>query len=842
MTTINQIDQLLSKWQNDPDIWDHVVHLRVTPAKDANLLPLPADMAASLRTSLENNQIHSLYSHQFAAWTSVLEGENIVVTTGTASGKSLCYQLPVLHTCILDPEATALFIYPTKALTYDQLQQIHRLTNALSPNPIKPIPIAVYDGDTPSANRKKIRETSRILLSNPDMLHTAVFPHHTLWEQFFQHLKFVVIDEIHIYRGVFGSHIANLIRRLKRIMNFYKSKCQFILTSATIANPAQHAAQLVESPVRCIDDDGAPHGKRYFALYNPPLVNPELGIRRSALGDCVTLAGKLMQNNTQTVVFSPTRRSIEFGLRALQMEQPEFNTRGYRSGYLPQDRRDIENGLRHGEVQTVIATNALELGIDIGNLDAALLAGYPGSIASTRQQIGRAGRKTGSALGVLVASANPLDQFLVRYPEYLFEKSPEQALIDPNNPIILLQHLRCSAFELPFQAGEAFGSLPTDLLQQYLSILVKSGELHYVSLRYYWTATRYPAQDVSLRNASANSVVLSDIAGQHPKTIGIVDYESALWMVHPGAIYLHQGEIYEVVSLDLENASAQLVPKDSDYFTDPKVEISVKKISTFEETLIGKNGKKGFGEIIVTSQVKGYQRIRWYTREILGNYPLEMPTTQLQTTGYWFVIASDIVAKLREQGLWSSDPNRYGSTWDQIKYLARKRDHFQCQVCRMFEPNDQAHHVHHKIPFRAFSSPEDANQLDNLVTLCPSCHRKVEATVRIRSGLAGLKYVVQNLAPLYAMCDVRDIGAYADPQAEFADGSPAVLLYDMVPAGIGLARKVYELHDQLIHDAKILVEGCSCVDGCPSCVGPGVEIGYGGKRETLALIDGMIQG
>jgi DEAD/DEAH box helicase domain-containing protein len=691
------------------------------------------------------------------------------------------------------------------------------------------------------------------------MLHTGILPHHTNWLESFSNLKFVVIDEAHTYRGVFGSHVANVVRRLKRVANFYGAKPQFILASATIGNPGELAGKLIEEPVSLVDNDGSARGPRHFLIYNPPLVDESVGLRKSSLLEGVRLARELVNSNVQTVVFARSRRSVEIILSYLQgdltpdssMETPliPYNSlpnprsfiRGYRSGYLPNQRREIEKGLRDGTVKIVVATNALELGIDIGGLGAAILVGYPGTVASARQQAGRAGRGLESAAAVLVASASPIDQFLARHPEYFFERSPEQALVNPDHLLILLEHLRCAMFELPFQKGEGFGALPGEVIEEYLQFLVENNEAHLSDEKFFWMADQYPAANISLRSASPQGVVLQTMIEDRPLTIGTVDGESALWMVHPGAVYLHEAQQYLVQDLNLEDHIARLKTIASDYYTEPMRGTTVEVLSITAQAAVH-GGDKKWGELQVTTQVTGFLKRRWYTHETLGQEPLDLPPSELQTTGYWLTLSEETVTRLRDAGAWTNDPNDYGPGWGKVRERVRARDGFKCQVCGTPETTRQ-HDVHHKTPFRAFvragtpdHAQKEANRLENLVTLCHSCHKKVEANVRMRSGLAGLAYVLGNLAPLFLMCDAGDLGTHIEPVENQTFNGPTVVLYDSIPAGIGFSEKLFEMHDELIARAIELLGSCACADGCPSCVGPGGENGYGGKQETLAIL------
>jgi DEAD/DEAH box helicase domain-containing protein len=896
---------------------------RDLPGRPAQFAPLPEEVHPALAAALRESGITALYTHQATAWRHASAGEHVVLVTGTASGKTLGYNLPVLDRLLRDPNARALYLFPTKALAQDQASNLKKLIEAikergvgekgrrgqpesvsptperrsLSPFPYSPIPLSVYDGDTPSSSRPAIRARARLVISNPDMLHAGILPHHTGWAELFRNLAFVVIDEMHVYRGVFGSHVANVLRRLKRIAGFYGTNPQFILTSATIGNPAELAQNLIEARTALVDEDGAARGPKHFLFYNPPVVNRDLGLRRSALHESVRLAEDLLAYGIQTILFARSRRSVELVLTYLRQRsdeedrgvatsdqrpggaprelrsrdrqslianplfpyspqeeplnrQPSEPIRGYRSGYLPQQRREIERGLRQGSVRAVVATNALELGIDIGGMGAALLAGYPGTIAASWQQAGRAGRGESASLAVLVATADPLDQFLARHPDYFFDRSPEQALLNPNNLLILLEHLRCAAFELPFRRGDRFGQVEPGRVLEFLEFLQEEGVLHASGERYFWMADRYPAEGVSLRSASADNVVLQtwegDPDGERLETIGDVDRASATWMVHPQAVYLHEGQTYIVEELNLEQGLARLRRAGVDYYTEHRSETTVQLL---EQLSAGEShgATRAYGEIQVTTQVTGYRKVKWYTHEQLGLGELDLPPGELQTTGYWLALSDATVDRLREEGLWRNDPNDYGPGWPRQRDLARARDGYRCQVCSAPEQG-RSHDVHHKVPFRSFviaagGNPpfEVANRLENLVTLCPACHRRAETAVRVRSGLAGLAFVLGHLAPFFLMCDGRDLGVHADPQSPLAEGRPSVVLYDQVPAGIGFSQRLFELHDELARRAYELVSACECQDGCPSCVGPGGENGLGGKRETLAILETLVE-
>ncbi|HEX9074481.1 MAG TPA: DEAD/DEAH box helicase, partial [Anaerolineae bacterium] len=482
-----KLADLLSAWRADPAVASNIAAWRTLPARPAQLVPFPDDLHPALAEWLRGRGISALYSHQAAAWAHAQAGKHLVVVTGTASGKTLCYNLPVLNRILCDPDSRALYLFPTKALAQDQVANLAE-DGSQSPMLGRSLRVAAYDGDTPADTRPSIRANARIVITNPDMVHTGILPHHTLWADFFRHLQFVVVDEMHAYRGVFGSHVANVLRRLKRVASFYGTSPQFILTSATIANPAELAERLVEEKVAVVDEDGAAKGQKHFLIYNPPVVNRALGIRRSALLESVRLAQGLMNYGIQTIVFARARRTVELILRYLSNPAQDGQVRGYRSGYLPSQRREIERGLRQGDVRAVVATNALELGIDIGGMGAAVLVGYPGTVAATWQQAGRAGRGEETSLSVLVATADPLDQFLAHHPDYFFERSPERALANPDNLLILLQHLRCASFELPFRTGERFGRVDPSRVGEFLQFLVETGLVHHSGDKYFWMA------------------------------------------------------------------------------------------------------------------------------------------------------------------------------------------------------------------------------------------------------------------------------------------------------------------------------------------------------------------
>jgi len=831
-------------WFINPENQDNLAALKKYDPRNARWQEFPSSIDSNLVRALHENGILQLYNHQFESWQAIQNGKNIVITTGTASGKTLCYNLPVLDSLLKYPDVSALYIFPTKALTYDQFENLGKVRESLEKLQmvkVNQLRAAVYDGDTPEHLRSPIRKEARILLTNPDMIHLGMLPHHTLWADFFRNLKFIVIDEIHYYRGVFGSHVANVYRRLQRVAHFYNSYPQVIMTSATIANAQEFAEKLIEAPVQMIDQDASPSGEKIFAIYNPPLVNEELGIRKSSLLESVRISRDFLDRDIQLITFVRTRRSTEMILKYLIEQDRSLGkiVRGYRSGYLPAVRREIELGLRNGNIKEVVATNALELGIDIGGMDAVQIVGYPGTIASLTQQSGRAGRRKGNSVSILIASANPIDQYLVNHPEYVFQRSPEKAMINPDNPLILFQHLRCAAFELPFSGNLQYGDLSETDLINFLQILVEAGDLYERTGKYYWANDQYPSGNFSLRAAGGNPVSLQAELDGKLRSIGEVDEPSSYWMVHPGAVYLQEGQSFVVKGLNLVESTATLVSQDVDYYTVAQEITEIELVHQIKKAnVVG--GSKNLGELLVKQQVTGFKKFLWETRELLSLEPLEMPETQLRTVGYWFSLAEGIVDQLRSEGLWQNDRNAYGPRWSELRKIVRERDHFLCQVCGRPE-NGVEHHVHHKIPFRQFGNLKQANRLENLITLCPTCHQRAEVSTHIRSGLAGLQYILNQLAPLFIMCDSSDLGSTAEPQSKLGNGAPTVIIYDQVPAGIGLSDSIYDIHDQLMKAAKELIQKCGCKEGCPACVGPSSEKIPSGKRETLVILDHLLQ-
>ena len=619
------------EWLNLPN--SPIRAIRRQPGRVGEYADLPTQLDPALQQILVERGIKRLYTHQAKAFELAEQGKSFVVVTPTASGKTLCYNLPVLNRVLRDGAARALYLFPTKALAEDQLHELQSITNACRPE----IRVFTYDGDTAQDARKAIRGRANVILTNPDMLHTGVLPHHTKWASCFENLQFIVIDELHYYRGVYGSHVANLLRRLKRICDFYGSKPQFICCSATIANPKELAEALTETSFELVDRNGAPSGEKYMIFYNPPLVNRQLGIRRSYLQESRKVAAEFIRSRQQVLVFANNRLATEVLLTHLRedCERGPFSkttVRGYRGGYLPRERREIELKLREGAIRAVVATNALELGIDIGSLDAVVMAGYPGSIASTWQRAGRAGRRQTASVAVLVASSAPLDQFIVEHPEYFFEGSPEHACINADNLDILLDHLMCAAFELPIRDGEKFGPHETGELCRFLAEDLQV--LHQAAGCWHWMSETYPANTISFRSVTSdNFVVVDTTAGKH-EIIAEVAFSMALGCLHEKAIYLHEARQYQVERLDYDGRKAYVQRVDSDYFTDAIDYTQVKELKEFESTEV-REATAAHGDVRVTTQVVGFKKIKFHTLENVGAGNLSLPEQEMRTTAFW---------------------------------------------------------------------------------------------------------------------------------------------------------------------------------------------------------------
>jgi DEAD/DEAH box helicase domain-containing protein len=789
------LDQALARFSpglpaDRPDTPDHhVTAVRRLPAVAAQYAPFPAQLDARLTNALTSRGIAQLYTHQAETIEHALAGRNAVVITPTASGKTLCYNAPVLNAILQDPSSRALYLFPTKALAQDQLAELQAMCETLAGAPggdresSGQIGVFTYDGDTPQDARRTIRARAHIVLSNPDMVHAGILPHHPRWAKLFENLRYVIIDELHAYRGVFGSHLGNVLRRLRRICAHYGSQPVFLCSSATIANPKELAERLTEQPFELVDRNGAPRGEKVFVFVNPPVVNQQLGIRRSYLSETRRVTAEFLKRNLQLIVFAQSRLSTEILTTYLKDDfenvpgGPE-RIRGYRGGYLPLRRREIEKGLREGSVRAVISTNALELGIDIGALDVSVMAGYPGTIAATWQRAGRAGRRAGRSAAVMVASSAPLDQFVVRNPSYFFDASPERALIDPDNLHILVDHIKCAAFELPFTTAEAFGKHD---VQDILGLLAEQGLVHRADTQYTWTNESYPADAVSLRSISSDNFVIVDTT-REPRVIGETDFTSGPATLHAKAIYIVEGQLFQVERFDFEGRKAFVREIDCDYYTDAITYTRVTMLDEFSATAEAENlpsrprhsedvvlasgggaprairesGQPSHGEVRVVSRVVGFKKIKFYTNENVGSGELDLPEQQMHTTAYWLTIPASVMGLLP------------------------------------FAPDDR------------------------------------------RDGVLGLSFAMKQIAQLLLMCDRHDVGISIDSSAA---GDQTIFVYDNYPGGIGFSEPLFRMHHELLAATRRLIAECECPSGCPGCVGPAGNTGPLAKLAALRLLD-----
>ncbi|MCR8631888.1 MULTISPECIES: DEAD/DEAH box helicase [Paenibacillus] len=748
---VASIDEMIDLIKDTPELMSQVTYWRTIPPRDPSYEAFPEGTHPLIKAALMEKGIDRLYTHQAESFREVLAGRHLVTVTPTASGKTLCYNLPVLQGILENDSARALYLFPTKALAQDQVAELQETVNRMGAD----IKTHTYDGDTPPTVRQAIRNAGHIVVTNPDMLHSAILPHHTKWVKLFENIKYIVVDEVHSYRGVFGSHVANVIRRLKRICRFYGSSPQFICASATIDNPQEHAERLIGEPVSLVDRNGAPSGEKHFVFYNPPVVNQQLGIRKSSVLETRKIAGLLLKQGVQTIVFARSRVRVELLLTYLQElvkhELGSKSIRGYRGGYLPKLRREIERGLRNGEIRGVVSTNALELGIDIGQLQACVLNGYPGTVASTWQQSGRAGRRQESSITFLVASSNPLDQYMIQNPRYFFERPPEQALIHPDNLIILVDHVKCAAYELPFEEGENFGG---ESLKDILEFLTEEHILHSVKNRYYWMDQSFPAHDISLRSAAQENFVIIDITNGS-RVIGEVDRFSAPTMIHEEAIYIHEGIQFQVEKLDYEEKKAFIREVNVDYYTDASMAVQLKVLHVHreaeEEGLL-----RQYGEVTLNAKPTIFKKIRLRTHENIGSGPIHLPEEELHTSSYWITFSDEIAAS---------------TTTNDMQF-----------------------------------------------------------------ALLGVSNVLVHIAPLYLMCDPQDIRVVPQVKAVH-NKKPTIFFYDRYPGGVGLSERLYDVHGELMDEARRLITACGCLSGCPACVGPIEEVGLTGKQLSLKLLD-----
>jgi DEAD/DEAH box helicase domain-containing protein len=626
-----------------------IVHVQHIPPRRARYGRLDKPLPAPLQDALKQAGAEKLYTHQAQAVNAARAGQNVVVATSTASGKTLCYNVPVLEAMIKDWRSRALYLFPTKALAQDQLRSLRELTR---PN-LQEVKFGSYDGDTPQSTRSRRRKETAILLTNPDMLHLGILPNHTLWAHFFANLKYVVIDEAHVYRGVFGSQVACVLRRLRRVCDFYGAKPQFICCSATIANPGEHIERLVGVSTLVVDDDGSPSGAKDFVLWNPPFLDRARTTRRSANSEATDLFVEMARQGVRNITFTKARKVAELILHyargILKEKDPDLVplVKSYRAGYLPEERRQIERELFSGQLLGVTATSALELGVDVGSLDATVLVGYPGTIASTWQQAGRAGRGVRESLSLLIGLDNPLDQYFMRHSEALFSKGHEHALIAPDNVYILEKHLPCAAHELPLTSDDEvlFGPGFVEAMIN----LERKGILDYRGERWYNVGWGYPAQEVNLRSISGSRFALLD-ESQGYQTLEEIEGSSALYRVHPGAIYLHQGESYLVTDLDLQAQVAYLRPVDVDYYTQPRELNDVSIVRSFQHKQFPTTAAF-FGQVRVTQQVIGYARKQQFSEAVLDVEYLDLPPQSYETKALWFEVPPEIARRVSNRGL-----------------------------------------------------------------------------------------------------------------------------------------------------------------------------------------------
>jgi DEAD/DEAH box helicase domain-containing protein len=787
-----------------PDADAIVTATRRLPAVTATYAAFPEQTDPRLRTALAARGIEQLYTHQAEAFEYALAGRNVVTITPTASGKTLCYNAPVLDAILKDPSSRALYLFPTKALAQDQLAELHALAELAMQHGAPEIGVFTYDGDTPSDARRAIRGKAHVVLSNPDMLHSGILPHHPRWAKLFENLKFVVIDELHAYRGVFGSHLSNIMRRLQRVCRHYGSDPTFICSSATIANPRELAEGLTGRSFELIAQSGAPRGEKFFLFVNPPVVNAQLGIRRSYLTESRRVALEFLKHNLQLILFAQSRLATEIlttYLKDAYQGPPGASDviRGYRGGYLPNRRREIERGLREGTVRAVVSTSALELGIDIGALDVSVMAGYPGTIAATWQRAGRAGRRSTRSAAVLVASSAPIDQFIIRNPSYFFDASPEHALINPDNLHILLDHVKCAAFELPFGVDEAFGQ---ENVQEILAVLAEEGFVHAADGQWNWTHESYPADAVSLRSVSSDNFVIVDTT-HGERVIGETDFSSGPATLHEKAIYIIEGQLFQVERLDFDGRKAFVRTVDCDYYTDAITYTKVTILDTFASTSDARrptsvsgqldedddglrasdlgprtSGAKSHGEVHVVSRVVGFKKIKFYTNENVGSGELDLPEQQMHTTSYWLTIPSAVMGALP------------------------------------FGSDDR------------------------------------------RDGVVGLAFAMRHVAQLLLMCDRHDVGVSIDGGSlekktrtggmggvpEALASEPNIFIYDNYPSGIGFSRPLFDMHAALLERTRELITGCPCESGCPSCVGPEGNTGPHAKLVASEILDRLLSG
>ena len=756
----------------------------VVPEKSANFSEFPHELDQRLRNALQNKGIEKLYSHQSSAWKLIRQSKNTVLVTPTASGKTLCYNLPVIQS-IIENKTKALYLFPTKALSQDQQAEILSLNEQGNLG----IKVSTFDGDTPGDARKAVRTKGDIVISNPDMLHQGILPHHTKWAQFFENLKYIVIDEMHMYRGVFGSHMANVLRRLIRICHFYQVEPVFIFCSATIANPAGLAEQLIGQKVHAITESGAPQGKKHLLFWNPPMVNPDLGIRASARSQSTKIAKAAVNLGLKNIVFAQSRIMVEVITKYLKDtfdKDPRKPSRvhSYRGGYLPTQRRTTEKKMRQGSMDCIVATSALELGVDIGALDVCILNGYPGTIAGTWQRLGRAGRRNQAALGVLIANSTALDQYIIQNPEYFMGESPEVARIDPDQLIILLDHIRCAAFELPFKDGEQFGIHD---LTEFLQYLQDETLLYHEGDAWHWVADAYPANAVSLRSVAEGNFVVIDTTDGKQEIIAETDYHSAADTLYEGAIYLIQAQPWQVEKLDWTGRKAFVTKTQADYYTDAIDYTKLKILAEFDSDK-NKNTHTALGEVHLVRRISGYKKIRYYTHENVGFGKINLPDQEMHTTAAWWQLSSSIL----EQS--------FTSRWQSL-------DGFLGAAYAM-------HHV--------------------AALICMSVARDIGRAVGNADGT------------WFATLGDKGRGSAKNFSGDGVDineqsFNPTVFLYDNFPGGLGISKALFDNRHLIPQRALEMIKTCSCDVGCPACIGPILrtidEGGQSAKSSVLKVLE-----
>jgi len=780
------IDLVLNRWQRSEDISSCITRIEHLPMCRGKWAEFPAFIHDELISVFKKKGISRLYSHQREAVEAIQTGRDVVVVTPTASGKTLCYNLPVLNEKMENPGSRYLYLFPTKALAQDQMVEIEGLVGELS----RSVKVHTYDGDTPDDARRAIRSQGDIVITNPDMLHTGILPHHTKWAGLFQNLKYVVIDELHFYRGVLGSHMANVIRRMHRISAFYGSEPQFICSSATIANPKDLAERLIGRPVELIAKNGAPSGEKTFVFLNPPIINKELGIRGNHLKVAERLSLPLLRDRVQTIVFATSRLNVEVLTKYLKDRFAKRSDtgeaiRGYRGGYLPNTRREIEKGLRDGKIVGVVSTNALELGVDIGWLNACIIAGYPGTIASTWQQAGRAGRRSGKSLAVFIARSSPLDQFIIEHPDYFFGATPEHGRVNPDNLLVLLSHIKCAAFELPFSDGEKFGG---EDLDQILEFLAEKGVLHKAGGRWHWTQDAYPADEISLRSISEENFLVIDTTREKGRpanrVIAEVDFVSAHTTLYPEAVYMCESQLYQVEKLDYDHRKAYVKRFHGEHYTEALSYTDITILDTFETTEKGSYGVE-HGEIKVTSKVVGFKKIRFHSLENLGYGKVSLPDQQMHTTASWFIFRKASIESL-------SLPR-----WEIIDGVLGVSYALQAMAC--------------------------------LHLMCDL--RDIQRSVGDREARWFVRLSREGKG-LYRSVDGEDRLA-PDGIEQF---EPTIFLYESYPGGVGFSAQIFDDHKRLLRETLGLISKCPCSHGCPSCVGPTKEVGMNSKEVAMTLL------